>query len=100
MFPSGTDNPEWGLSMLVPEASASGNDRLDLSSRSDEPPPKKRFGYKRSWVEGQIKLCLRLMNWTSPSGWLNPHTGELLPYNASLEELVNLLVSGAPHTPG
>ncbi|MCK6581117.1 MAG: toprim domain-containing protein [Anaerolineae bacterium] len=58
-------------------------------------PEVRQAGYTREWMEGQMRLRLELLGWRSKDGtqFISRKTGEVIPYNASLEELIELLVN-------
>jgi len=67
----------------------------DYDNYEEEHREPQKAGYTREWVEGQIRLRLELLEWLSEdeTQYVNPNTGEVIPYESSLEELVELMVN-------
>lgn len=65
----------------------------------EEEQPRRKAGYSREWVEGQIRLRLELLGFLSEdeTRYISPKTGEVIPYDSDLESLVRLLVGRPVH---
>ena len=52
-----------------------------------------RSGYRLGWVKAQLELGLRLMGWVTETGrFMNPNTGEIAPQDASVVDLISLML--------
>ncbi len=55
--------------------------------------PIRKAGYRRAWVEGQLRLCCRVLGWITQDGRIcDPDSGEILDSHASIGDLFRLLV--------
>lgn len=69
-------------------------DEIEDYEEEEEEQPRRKAGYSREWVEGQIRLRLELLGFLSEdeTRYISPKTGEVIPYDSDLESLVRLLV--------
>ena len=55
--------------------------------------PIRKAGYRRAWVEGQLRLCCRVLGWITQDGRIfNPDSGEILDSGSSIGDLFRVLV--------
>lgn len=82
-----------GVQRRADKPKPSAEDRHAQRESALERAPK-RPGYRRQWVEGQVKLVLAVLGWhdVGRRRYVNPHTGEIVVETAGLAALVGLLV--------